>query len=131
MDTNQFEKDMALFRERSREMDFMDTLRMANQSRQKLWDPNNDITATYRMLELAGEVGEAANIVKKLERERLGLVGSRDTVEHLAEELGDILICTDLVAAKYKINLRAVAIGKFNAASIKNNFPQRITDVWK
>lgn len=113
-----------------RTMDFMDVLRMANESRQKMWDPDNKITATYRMLELAGEVGEAANIVKKLERERLGLVGSRVNIISLEEELGDILVCTDLVAAKYHINLRRVAIEKFNASSIKNGFPQRITDVW-
>lgn len=111
-------------------MDFMDVLRIANDSRQKMWDPDNKITAPYRMLELAGEVGEAANIVKKLERERLGLVGSRTTVAALEEEIGDIQVCLDLVAAKYNIDLRKAAIAKFNAASIKNGFPQRIHDVW-
>ena len=136
MDDRQFGKDQKLFGGKSTEvgnkmMDFLDVLRMANDSRQKMWDPDQQITATYRALELAGEVGEACNIIKKLERERLGLIGSRETIEHLAEELGDIQVCTDLVAAKYGINLREVAIAKFNAASIKHGFPQLITDVWK
>ncbi|WP_398473694.1 MazG-like family protein, partial [Tardiphaga sp.] len=66
--------------------------------RQAEWDSGNQITVTYRANELAGEMGEACNIIKKLERERLGIRGSRATVEQLAEELADVVICADLIA---------------------------------
>lgn len=91
----------------------------ANKIRQKEWDPGSQITASYRGNELAGEVGEACNVIKKLERERLGIQGSKDTVEHLAQELADVIICVNLLAIAYDINIdREVAL-KFNATSDK------------
>lgn len=57
------------------------SLRAANVARQEEWDPGDKITLSYRGNELAGEVGEACNIIKKIERERLGIRGSRATVE--------------------------------------------------
>lgn len=51
-------------------MDLWD-LREANRARQIEWDADNQITVTYRATELAGELGEACNVIKKLERERL------------------------------------------------------------
>jgi NTP pyrophosphatase (non-canonical NTP hydrolase) len=51
------------------------------------------LSLAYKGNELAGEAGEACNVIKKLERERLGMPGSRDTVAHLAEELADVIIC--------------------------------------
>lgn len=78
-------------------------LREANLMRQLEWDVSNGITGLYRAVELAGEVGEACNVVKKLERERLGLKGSRETIEHLAEELADVFICLDLLAVGYAL----------------------------
>lgn len=95
------------------------TLRSANQTRQNEWDVNNDITAAYRGNELAGEVGEACNVIKKLERERLGIKGSRDTIEHLAEELADVIICCDLIAMQYDIDLDGAVKDKFNKTSEK------------
>ena len=84
-------------------MTSFDNLRAANTVRQLEWDPSSQITGLYRAVELAGEVGELANVVKKLERERLGLPGSRESVEHLAEELADVFICIDLLAAGYRL----------------------------
>lgn len=104
-----------------------DTLREANVARQKEWDSGNQITLAYRGNELAGEVGEACNIIKKLERERLGIRGSRATVEQLAEELADIVICTDLVAMSEGIDLNAAIAAKFNATSEKVGLSTRIT----
>lgn len=93
------------------------TLRAANIARQAEWDPSDKITLTYRLNELAGETGEACNVGKKIERERLGIRGSRDTVEHLAEELADVVICADLVAMAEGIDLDAAVVAKFNATS--------------
>lgn len=73
-------------------------LHIANVARQKEWDASNGLDIDFFGVELAGEVGEACNIIKKLERERLGLRGSRATVQDLADELADVIICTDLIA---------------------------------
>lgn len=96
-------------------------LRFANKTRQQEWDPNDDITLAYRGNELAGEVGEACNVIKKLERERLGLRGSRASTDQLAEELADIIICVDLIAMQAGINLAVSVPEKFNATSRKYN----------
>ncbi|MBY3263899.1 nucleotide pyrophosphohydrolase [Rhizobium laguerreae] len=101
-------------------------LRQANVARQKEWDGDNQIDLAYRGNELAGEVGEACNVIKKLERERRGIAGSRDTVEHLAEELADIIICVDLVAMQAGIDLNAAVRTKFNATSEKVGLRTRL-----
>lgn len=94
-------------------------LRAANDVRQQEWDPSDAITLAYRGNELAGEVGEACNVIKKLERQRIGLRGSRASVEMLAEELADVLICADLIAMQAGIDLGAAVRAKFNATSSK------------
>jgi NTP pyrophosphatase (non-canonical NTP hydrolase) len=101
------------------ELDFA-LLREANATRQKEWDRGDVITLEYRSNELAGEVGEACNIVKKLARERLGIRGSRATVRELADELADVVICVDLVAMHAGIDLGLAVGRKFNATSEKN-----------
>lgn len=94
-------------------------LRIANIERQKEWDPNNIITLEYRGNELAGEVGEACNNIKKLVREGMGLRGTRTNNCELAEELADIIICVDLIAMMQHINLQEIIKNKFNATSEK------------
>ena len=95
------------------------TLRAANIARQREWDAGNQLSLAYRGNELAGEAGEACNVIKKLERERLGIRGSRDTVAHLAEELADVVICADLIAMHENLSLEAAVAAKFNATSEK------------
>lgn len=102
------------------------TLRSANIARQNEWDQDNQISAAYRGNELAGEVGEACNVIKKLERERLGILGSRATVGELADELADVLICADLIAMHYGIDLEAAVARKFNATSEKVGLQTRL-----
>jgi NTP pyrophosphatase (non-canonical NTP hydrolase) len=100
-------------------------LRAANETRQREWDRDERITLVYRANELAGEVGEACNVAKKLERERMGIRGSRDTVAHLAE-LADVVICCDLLAMHEGIDLGAAVVAKFNATSEKNGLATRL-----
>ena len=104
------------------------TLRQANIARQKEWDADNKISLAYRGNELAGEVGEACNVIKKLERERLGIRGSRASVEQLAEELADIIICADLVAMAEGIDLVQAVAKKFNATSEKVGLNTRLSE---
>jgi NTP pyrophosphatase (non-canonical NTP hydrolase) len=118
------------------------TLREANVNRQAEWDPSDAISHSYRGNELAGELGEAlekalalielsaavgrlSNMIKKVEREQLGLRGSRVSLADVAEELGDTQICLDLVAMKLNIDLDQAAKEKFNATSIKYGLKTR------
>lgn len=92
-------------------------LHEANAARQRLWDSAGALDLTFRSNELAGEVGEACNIAKKLERERRGLRGSRSTADRLAEELADVVICADLVGANVGRIVHHDVATKFNATS--------------
>lgn len=102
------------------------SLRKANEHRQKEWDGDNQISLSYRGNELAGEVGEACNIIKKLERERLGIRGSKSSLEALAEELADVIICADLIAMHEGINLDKAVHEKFNKTSEKYGLSTRM-----
>lgn len=102
-------------------------LRRSNIERQHEWDSDSQISLSYRGNELAGETGEACNIIKKLERERLGIKGSRATREELAEELSDIIICVDLIAMHEGIDLEESVRNKFNATSKKVGLKTRLT----
>jgi NTP pyrophosphatase (non-canonical NTP hydrolase) len=95
------------------------TLRSANNVRQKEWDPSDAIDLAYRGNELAGEVGEACNVIKKIARERLGIRGSRATKSDLASELADAIICIDLIAMMENIDLGLAVAIKFNGTSAK------------
>lgn len=100
-------------------------LREANAAREEAWcDTKPDMA--FRGLELGGEVGEALNVMKKLERERHGWRGSRATLDELADELADVVICADLAAASAGIDLDAAVVRKFNATSEKVGLPQRL-----
>jgi len=103
------------------------TLRAANEARQIEWDKDNNISLAYRGNELAGEVGEACNVIKKLERERLGIRGSRASVSMLAEELADAVICLDLIAMQAGIDLEIAVREKFNATSEKYGLKTRVS----
>lgn len=64
---------------------------------------------------LAGEVGEACNVIKKIDRD--GPTGKR--YDDLVEELADVLIYADLLAARAGINLGEAVEAKFNKVSVK------------
>ncbi|HTV47388.1 MAG TPA: MazG-like family protein [Phycisphaerae bacterium] len=63
---------------------------------------------------LAGEVGEAANIIKKMRRGDLHHVDDRQL---LADELADVAIYLDLLAYRAGIDLGAAVRDKFNRKS--------------
>jgi NTP pyrophosphatase (non-canonical NTP hydrolase) len=101
-------------------------LREANLRRDKEWSGGTKLSLSFRGNELAGETGEACNILKKLDRERLGMLGSRATCEALAEELADIIICVDLAAMDFDIDLETAIRRKFNLTSEKVGLETRI-----
>lgn len=107
----------------------LNTLRRVSLARQDEWKAGGDsgpVGGLYRANELGGEVGEALNVVKKLEREQRGWRGSRATVEELAAEIADVIICADLLAAEYDIDLSAAVVAKFNATSEKVGLTTRL-----
>jgi NTP pyrophosphatase (non-canonical NTP hydrolase) len=101
-------------------------LRAANLARQAEWDTDGQINLSSRGNELAGEVGEACNIIKKLERERMGIAGSRASLADLAEELADVIICADLIAMQLGIDLNRAVAEKFNKTSEKVGLTTRL-----
>lgn len=77
-------------------------------------------------VELGGETGEALNVVKKMERVRLGVKGSTATVEDLKDELADVLICVDRIAAAMNIDLGVEVRRKFNLTSDKYGLKEKL-----
>lgn len=101
-------------------------LHTANIDRQAEWCPDQVPDLSFRGNELAGETGEACNVIKKLERERQGWRGSRATLNDLAEELADVVIRADLCAVTAGIDLDAAVVAKFNATSDKVGISVRL-----
>nr|CAD6410872.1 MazG nucleotide pyrophosphohydrolase domain superfamily protein [Rhizobium sp. Q54] len=101
-------------------------LQSAHVARQEDWCPDQKPDLSFRGNELGGECGEAQNVIKKLERERHGWRGSRDTVEHLGEELADVIHCAVLCAITAGIDIEQAVVAKFNSTSEKNDLPHKI-----
>lgn len=137
-------------------MPTLNELTRANLTRQVEWDQKAQIDISYRGNEMAGEVGEtleasgaladigialrrvstlielaiatgkASNIIKKLHREALGIVGKRATREELASELGDVIICASLTAGHQGIDLDEAVTRAFNAKTDQLGFRTRL-----
>lgn len=71
------------------------------------------------IVDLGASVGKALNTIKKLERERLGIRGSRDTIDNLAQLLAYVVIHTQIIADGYGIDLAQATRDKFNITSVK------------
>lgn len=89
------------------------------------WSLSDWATAT------AGELGEACNLIKKLNRARDGLTGNGsagvdELRANLAAELADTAIYLDLLAQAAGVDLSDAIASKFNAVSERNGFPERV-----
>lgn len=78
-----------------------------------------DFEVDATLIDLAIYTGRACNITKKLERERLGMVGSRAKLDDLRAELKDILLSVFVLAMLYEIRLDVAVAAKFNKTSDK------------
>lgn len=88
------------------------------------WSLSDWCTATI------GEFGEAANVIKKLNRYRDGVKGNKETIEELrkklASELADAFIYLDLTAQAAEIDLQKAVVETFNNKSEELGFPHRL-----
>ncbi len=79
---------------------------------------------------VVGELGEAANVAKKLNRVRDGIPGNSETPEQLqaalADEIADTFIYLDLLAQSAGINLEVAVIDKFNRTSAKIGYNDKL-----
>jgi len=72
-------------------------------------------------LAMIGEAGEVCNAVKKIIRE-----DGTGSVDALAEELADVIIYCDLLAARARIDLAVAVRDKFNRVSEKRGSAIRL-----
>jgi NTP pyrophosphatase (non-canonical NTP hydrolase) len=108
--------------------DFLAQLRLINAARALEWMNGAASDPLFWAVELGGETGEILNVVKKLRREELGWRGSRASVDDLADEIADGIICLDSLARHYGIDLEAAVVRKFNATSDKVGLPHKLED---
>jgi len=85
------------------------------------WSLSDWFTATM------GELGEAANIAKKLNRVRDNIPGNKESTDELKtmlqDEVADVFIYLDLLAQSQGFSLAEAVINKFNKTSSKIGYP--------
>lgn len=88
------------------------------------WSTSDWITATM------GELGEAANVVKKLNRYRDGVPGNKvseaELRDQLRKELGDVFVYLDLMAQSLGFSIADAAAEVFNAKSAEIGYPVKL-----
>jgi len=77
-------------------------------SRRTALYPNKDANYVYPTLGLAGETGEVAEKIKKIIRDKAGVVSDEDRQE-IEKELGDVLWYISQIATELKIDLENIA----------------------
>jgi NTP pyrophosphatase (non-canonical NTP hydrolase) len=90
--------------------------------------PLNGWSTSDWMTAMVGEVGEAANVVKKLNRARDGVPGNKVTPDELRtqlrRELGDVFVYLDLMAQSLGFSIADAAAEVFNAKSREIGYPK-------
>lgn len=77
-----------------------------------------------------GELGEAANVAKKLNRIRDGIPGNKEGEEalkiKLRKEIGDTFVYLDLLAQAHGFTIEEVAVEVFNSKSDEIGYPFKL-----
>lgn len=113
-------------------MNFLKQLRKINFNRlvytTKIWGSNN-----WSLLEwggaLCGEAGELANILKKVKRREIKDDYNQylnAKIPEISDELADIIIYADLIAAQLDIDLEEVIRNKFNRKSEDIGYKEKL-----
>jgi NTP pyrophosphatase (non-canonical NTP hydrolase) len=92
--------------------------------------PLGSWTASDWVTAIVGELGEAANIVKKLNRYRDNIPGNKETADALREklrrEIGDTFVYLDLLSQSLGFDLAGAAVDVFDAKSEEIGYPVRL-----
>ncbi len=110
----------------------------ANRARCTRWHEhdNGDWSGADWSNAVCGEVGEMANVVKKIRRyetgvarvdEEMSAFRLRELMADLAEEMADVFLYLDLLADHYGVDLPKSIVDKFNRVSIERGYPDRLT----
>lgn len=87
-------------------------------------------SASDWMVATMGELGEAANVLKKLNRERDGIKGNTATATalraQLRREIADTFIYLDLMSQALGFDLESAVIDTFDAKSCEIGYPHLI-----
>ena len=70
--------------------------------------PNKGDNLYYPALGLAGEAGEVCEKIKKIMRDKGGVISEEDSIE-LSKELGDVLWYVSALACEINVSLSSVA----------------------
>ena len=98
-------------------------LRRANIARcQEVFHPLASWSPTDWACALAGETGEACNLIKKLRR------GEPVDVGQILLELADVVIYADLLAARLGMSLNDFVMWKFNEVSLRRGSTRLLGD---
>ena len=90
------------------------TLRSANLARRTTFKISNEWTPAQWLQAVVGELGEYANIMKKVDRGDFTLEQAKQS---LADELADVQTYLDLMANNIGIDLGAATMDKWNRVS--------------
>lgn len=101
-----------------------------NAQRAKKWHKGTEWSLSDWGVALAGEIGEACDVIKKLNRLRDGIQRNdktkADYMKELAAELADAFSYLVLLADAAGIQLDEAAIEKFNAVSDRYGFEEKL-----
>ncbi len=86
----------------------MDFEKYQAESRKTAIYPDKGKNIVYPTLALAGEVGEVAEKIKKVIRDKKGVV-SKKTQEEIGKEIGDVLWYLAQLSTELKLSLDAIA----------------------
>jgi NTP pyrophosphatase (non-canonical NTP hydrolase) len=80
---------------------------------------------------MCGEAGELANVVKKLRRHESGTASPMDPDEDVlraqaADEIADVFLYLGLLADAIGVDMPSAIARKFDAVSIRQDFPDRV-----
>lgn len=83
-------------------------------------------------LAVLGELGEAANVAKKLNRVRDGIPGNKETPlelsDKLRKEIGDVFVYLDLLAQAHGFRVIDAAAEVFNAKSAEIGYQHKMLE---
>ena len=105
----------------------------ASVDRAQEWHRDAPWSLSDWMVATMGELGEAANVIKKLMRHRDGIATERDPSEadlmtELRTELADTLSYLVLVADAAGVDLAGATVEKFNIVSERQGWPHHWLD---